>query len=239
MPAILPYVPTTITVHMGLPNQWAENVTVTFPDYVKNVASSEIYPTWEPAAIRANVLAIISFALNRVYTEFYPSRGYDFQITSTTAYDQKFIQGRNIFENISQIVDEIFNDYIRRTGFVEPLAAKFCNGTTSTCNGLSQWGSQELAQQGYNSMEILRHYYGNDIELELVDVLEHKGITYMAFFPAVLEDVDEESDDYGLVILKSVQEDGEELLSTLDSEEELTEVYDLFMEMLFQDEDEE
>ncbi len=165
MPVILPYVPTTITVHMGLPNQWAENVTVTFPDYVKNVASSEIYPTWEPAAIRANVLAIISFALNRVYTEFYPSRGYDFQITSTTAYDQKFIQGRNIFENISQIVDEIFNDYIRRTGFVEPLAAKFCNGTTSTCNGLSQWGSQELAQQGYNSMEILRHYYGNDIEL--------------------------------------------------------------------------
>ena len=165
MPVIIPYVPTTITVHMGLPNEWAENVTVTFPDYVKNVASSEIYPTWEPAAIRANVLAIISFALNRVYTEFYPSRGYDFQITSTTAYDQKFIRGRNIFENISQIVDEIFNDYIRRVGFVEPLAAKFCNGTTSTCSGLSQWGSQEMAQQGYNSMEILRRYYGDDIEL--------------------------------------------------------------------------
>ena len=165
MPVVIPYVPTTITVHMGLPNEWAENVTVTFPDYVKNVASSEIYPTWEPAAIRANVLAIISFALNRVYTEFYPSRGYDFQITSTTAYDQKFIRGRNIFENISQIVDEIFNDYIRRVGFVEPLAAKFCNGTTSTCSGLSQWGSQEMAQQGYNSMEILRRYYGDDIEL--------------------------------------------------------------------------
>ena len=141
---ILPYVPRTITVHMGLPDQWAENVTVSFPDYVTNVASSEIYPTWEPAAIRANILAIISFALNRVYTEFYPSRGYNFQITSTTQYDQKFSRGRNIFENISQMVDEIFNDYIRRQGFVEPLAAKFCNGTTSTCDGLSQWGSQEL-----------------------------------------------------------------------------------------------
>lgn len=165
MPIIIPYVPSTITVHLGLPDQWAENVTVSFPDYVKNVASSEIYPTWEPAAIRANILAIISFALNRVYTEFYPSRGYDFQITSTTQYDQKFIRGRNIFENISQMVDEIFNDYIRRQGYVEPLAAKFCNGTTSTCDGLSQWGSQNLAQEGANSMEILRHYYGNDIEL--------------------------------------------------------------------------
>lgn len=167
MVEVIPYVPKTITVHLGLPDQWAENVTVSFPDYVKNVASSEIYPTWEPAAIRANVLAIISFALNRVYTEFYPSRGYDFQITSTTAYDQKFIRGRDIFENISQIVDEIFNNYIRRQGFVEPLSAKFCNGTTTTCDGLSQWGSQELAQDGLNSMEILRHYYGNDIELVL------------------------------------------------------------------------
>lgn len=117
MPSVIPYVPNTITVHMGMPDQWAENVTVSFPDYVKNVASSEIYPTWEPAAIRANILAIISFALNRVYTEFYPSRGYDFQITSTTAYDQKFIRGRNIFENISQMVDEIFNDYIRAPEF--------------------------------------------------------------------------------------------------------------------------
>lgn len=127
MPVIVPYVPSTITVHMGAPDQWAENITVSFPDYVKNVASSEIYPTWEPAAIRANVLAIISFALNRVYTEFYPSRGYDFQITSTTAYDQKFIRDRNIFESISRVVDEIFNDYIRRQGFVEPLAANVSN----------------------------------------------------------------------------------------------------------------
>ena len=165
MPTVTPYVPSTITVHLGPPDQWAENVTVSFPDYVKNVASSEIYPTWESAAIRANVLAIISFALNRVYTEYYPSRGYDFQITSSTAYDQKFIRGRNVFENVSRIVDEIFNDYIRRRGFVEPLSAKFCNGTTVTCDGLSQWGSQGLAEQGYDSFEILRRYYGNNIEL--------------------------------------------------------------------------
>ena len=113
------------------------------------------------------MLAIVSFALNRVYTEFYPSRGYDFQITSTTAYDQKFIRGRDIFQPISQVVDEFFDDYIRRVGFVEPLSAKFCNGTTTKCDGLSQWGSQELAQAGYNFMDILRRYYGDDIELVL------------------------------------------------------------------------
>lgn len=164
-PIVTPYIPQFITVHMGPPDSDAENVTVSFPDYVKNVASSEIYPTWEPAAIRANVLAIISFALNRVYTEYYTSRGYPFQITASTAYDQKFIKGRNIFDNVERIVDDIFNNYIRHTGFVEPLAAKFCNGTTTTCDGLSQWGSQALAEQGYNSIEILRNYYGNDIEI--------------------------------------------------------------------------
>ena len=162
---ITPYVPQSITVHLGPPGADAENVTVSFPDYVKNVASSEIYPTWEPAAIRANVLAIISFALNRVYTEYYPSRGYPFNITSSTAYDQKFIKGRSIFENISQVVDSIFNSYIRRIGFVEPLAAKFCNGTTTTCDGLSQWGSQAMAEQGADSITILRSYYGDNIEI--------------------------------------------------------------------------
>lgn len=140
-------------------------MTVSFPEYVKNVASSEIYPTWETAALQANILAIISFALNRVYTEFYPSRGYPFNITSSTAYDQKFIKGRNIFENISQLVDEMFNSNIRRIGFVEPLAAKFCNGTTVTCDGLSQWGSQAMAEQGADYMTILRSYYGDNIEL--------------------------------------------------------------------------
>ena len=162
---IIPYVPQYITVHLGPPGSNAENVTVSFPDYVKNVASSEIYPTWKPAALRANILAIISFALNRVYTEFYPSRGYPFNITASTAYDQKFIKGRNIFENISKLVDELFNTYIRRIGFVEPLAAKFCNGTTVTCDGLSQWGSQGMAEEGADSMEILRAYYGDNIEL--------------------------------------------------------------------------
>lgn len=182
MPDIVtPYVPEFITVHIGTPDSAGENVTVSFPDYVKNVASSEIYPTWEPSAIRANVLAIISFALNRVYTEFYRSRGYSFQITSSTAYDQKFIPGRNIFENIDQIVNEIFNNYIRRQGQVEPLSAKFCNGTTTTCDGLSQWGSQDLAQQGYDSIQILRHYYGDDIELVVNAPVEGIRTSYPGF----------------------------------------------------------
>ena len=162
---IAPSIPRQITVHLGPPNQAAENVTVSFPDYIKNVASSEIYPTWSNAALRANILAQISFALNRVYTEYYPSRGYDFDITSSTATDQKFIKGRSTFENVDRLVDELFNSYIRRKGYIEPLSARFCNGTTVTCDGLSQWGSEDLAQQGYNSLEILQRYYGDDIEL--------------------------------------------------------------------------
>ena len=161
MPTVVPYVPERITVHLGAPGSNAANVTVPFSDYVKNVASSEIYPTWDESALRANILAIVSFALNRVYTEFYRSRGYDFDITSSTAYDQYFVNGRSYFENIERIVDDLFNDYLRRPGFVEPLAAKFCNGTTVTCEGLSQWGSQNLALQGYDENQILRSYYGN------------------------------------------------------------------------------
>ena len=162
---VIPVIPETITAHLGLPNTAAENVTVSFPDYVKNVASSEIYPTWDESALRANILAIMSYALNRVYTEFYRSRGYDFDITNTTARDQAFVNGRSYFENISRLVDEMIGSYIRRTGTVEPLAAKFCNGTTSTCDGLSQWGSEALAQEGLDSVEILRFYYGDDIEI--------------------------------------------------------------------------
>lgn len=164
-PTVLPFIPQTITVHLGAPGQDARNVTVPFAEYVKNVASSEIYPTWEENALRANILAIISFALNRVYTEYYRSRGYDFDITNSTGIDQYFVEGRSYFENISRLVDELFDTYIRRQGFVEPLATKFCNGTTSTCSGLSQWGSQELARQGQSTLEILRNYYGDDIEL--------------------------------------------------------------------------
>ena len=166
MPTVTPFVPQRITVHLGPPSSNAENVTVSCSDYVKNVASSEIYPTWDESALRANILAITSFALNRVYTEFYRSRGYDFDITNSTAYDQYFVKGRAFFENISRLVDELFNDYLRRPNFVEPLAAKFCNGTTVTCEGLSQWGSQNLAQQGYNSTQILQSYYG-DVETVL------------------------------------------------------------------------
>lgn len=174
MPPVVPYVPERITVHLGPPSSNAENVTVSFSDYVKNVASSEIYPTWDESALRANILAIVSFALNRVYTEFYRSRGYDFDITNSTAIDQYFVKGRAFFENISRLVDELFNDYLRRPTFVEPLAAKFCNGTTVTCEGLSQWGSQNLAQQGYSSLDILRNYYG---DIETVINAPIRGIT--------------------------------------------------------------
>lgn len=178
MPTVTPYIPQRITVHLGPPNSDAANVTVSFVDYVKNVASSEIYPTWDESALRANILAITSFALNRVYTEFYRSRGYDFDITNSTAYDQFFVNGRSYFENISRLVDELFNDYLRRPGFVEPLAAKFCNGTTVTCEGLSQWGSQNLAQQGLSSIDILRSYYGN---VEVVNNAPIRGI--MSSYP--------------------------------------------------------
>jgi len=174
MPTVIPYVPQRITVHLGPPNSNAENVTVSFSDYVKNVASSEIYPTWDVSALRANIYAIVSFALNRVYTEFYRSRGYDFDITNSTAYDQYFVNGRSYFENVSRIVDELFNDYLRRPGFVEPLAAKFCNGTTVTCEGLSQWGSQGLAERGYSDVEILDTYYG---DVEIVANAPIQGIT--------------------------------------------------------------
>ena len=163
--SVIPYIPQTITVHLAPADQLAENVTVSFPDYIKNVASSEIYPTWPEEALRANILAQISFALNRVYTEYYRSRGYDFDITSSPVNDQKFIKGRSTFENVDRLVDELFTSYIRRRGYVEPLSARFCNGTTVTCDGLSRWGSEALARQGYDAMEILRYYYGDDIEL--------------------------------------------------------------------------
>lgn len=165
MPTIYPTIPETITVHLGPPDSDAQNVTVSFVDYIKNVASSEIYPTWNEQAIYANILAQISYALNRVYTEFYRSKGYNFDITSSTAYDQKFIYERNIFENIDRIVDDIFDSYIRRIGFIEPLAAKYCNGTTVTCEGLSQWGSENLARQGLDYYSILTNYYGDNIEI--------------------------------------------------------------------------
>ena len=161
----LPIIPERITVHLGPPDSEAENITLPFLEYVANVASSEIYPTWPESALRANMYAQISFALNRVYTEYYRTRGYDFDITNSTATDQFFVPGRDIFGNIREIAGELFNNYIRRSGNVEPLFAQYCNGTTVTCNGLSQWGTVELANQGYTPYEILTYYYGDDIEL--------------------------------------------------------------------------
>ncbi|MBO8434671.1 MAG: peptidoglycan-binding protein [Tyzzerella sp.] len=163
--ARLPFIPEYITVHLGLPDEEAENVTLPFPEYIKNVASSEIYPTWPESAIRANIYAQISYALNRVYTEFYRSQGYDFDITNTTQFDQKFIKDREIFENISQIVDEIFTDYVTRQGSIAPFFTAYCNGTTTVCNGLSQWGTVGLAESGLTPYEILQYYYGDDINI--------------------------------------------------------------------------
>ena len=161
--AVVFAIPENIVVHLGAPDDTtAENVTVPFIQYIKNVASSEIYPTWPESAIRANMYAQISFALNRIFTEYYRVRGYDFDITNTTQYDQAFVYGRDIFENISQIADEIFNNYIVRPGDLAPLYARYCNGTTSTCpGGMSQWGSVSLANEGYTPYRILSNYYGD------------------------------------------------------------------------------
>ena len=164
MPDIIqPVIPESIRVHLGAPSSNAQNVTVPFVDYIKNVASSEIYPTWPENALRANIYAIITFALNRIYTEWYPSRGYDFDITNTTSYDQAFVPGREIFANINDIVNDIFDEYVVRSGSIQPLFTSFCNGTTSRCDGLSQWGTVALAEQGLTPYEILQRYYGEDI----------------------------------------------------------------------------
>ncbi len=166
MPTVIqPVIPQTVTVHLGPPSSNARNVTVPFVDYIKNVASSEIYPTWPENALRANIYAIISFVLNRIYTEWYPSQGYDFDITNTTQYDQAFVPDRDVFENISNIVNEIFDEYVVRNGTIQPLFTAFCNGTTSTCSGLSQWGTVALAEQGLTPYQILQNYYGDDISI--------------------------------------------------------------------------
>ena len=164
MPASPVTIPETITVHLGPPSSSAQNITVPFADYIKNVASSEIYPTWPEEAIRANIYAQISYVLNRVFTEWYRAQGYDFDITNSTRYDQSFVPGRDIFENISSIVDDMFNDYLTRGEAIEPLFAQYCDGTTTTCpGGLSQWGTVSLAEQGMSAEEIVRYYYGDDI----------------------------------------------------------------------------
>lgn len=172
-------IPNPITVHLGRPAASASNVQVSFPDYVKNVASSEIYPTWPEASLRANIYAIITFALNRVFTEWYRSQGYSFDITNSTAYDQAFVYGRPIYESISRIVDEIFNEYVRRQGQIAPYFTSFCNGTTTTCPGLSQWGTVTLAQQGRTPLQILRAYYPDDVEIAETDVIANVPSSYL------------------------------------------------------------
>lgn len=162
----LPKIPEMITVHLGRPeDSSARNVTVPFPYYIKNVASSEIYPTWPENAIRANIYAQVSFALNRIYTEWYRSQGYDFDITNSTAFDQAYVDGREIFDNVGNLVDELFDDYLTRPGSVEPLFAQYCNGTTVTCDGLSQWGTVPLAEAGKTPYQILTAFYGNNLNI--------------------------------------------------------------------------
>lgn len=167
-----PTVPETITVHLGTPNSGAENVTVPFIDYIKNVASSEIYPTWPDPSLRANIIAQVSLALNRIYTEWYRSQGYNFDITSSTAYDQAFVLDRGIFDNISDIVDELFTNYLARDGFVQPLFTEYCDGSSVTCAGMSQWGTVTLARRGYDPLRILQYYYGDDTFIAEAQVQE-------------------------------------------------------------------
>jgi peptidoglycan hydrolase-like protein with peptidoglycan-binding domain len=173
------FIPEYITVHLGTPtNSAARNITVKFIDYIKNVASSEIYPTWPTNSLIANIHCIVTFAINRVYTEWYRSRGFNFDITNSTAYDQYFVEGRNIFETISNITDSIFNVYARRFGFKNPYFTQYCNGTTSTCKGLSQWGTVDLAKAGKTPLEILHYYYPKDLELIATNNIQSIAASY-------------------------------------------------------------
>ncbi|MDE7251974.1 MAG: peptidoglycan-binding protein [Acetatifactor sp.] len=175
-------VPEYVIVHDGAPSDsTASNYWVRYKDYIKNVASSEIYSTWPEAAIYANVLVIMSFTLNRVYTEWYRNQGYNFTITSSTAYDQKWIYGRNIFENIDYLVDSIFANYLARPGVRQPIFTSYCDGNRVTCNGLSQWGSKYLADQGYSAIEIIRYYYGNDMYIATADIISGVPSSYPGY----------------------------------------------------------
>ncbi len=165
-------IPEYVIVHDGLPSDSsAPNYYVRYKDYIKNVVSSEIYATWTEAAIYANTLCILSFTLNRVYTEWYRNQGYDFTITSSTAYDQKWIYGRNIYENVDRIVDSIFNNYLSRPGVRQPIFTSYCDGKRVTCDGLSQWGSNYLGDEGYSAIEIIRYYFGNDMYINSTDAV--------------------------------------------------------------------
>jgi hypothetical protein len=166
-------IPEFIIVHDGPPDSDAPNYWVRFPDYIKNVASSEIYATWPEATIYANVLAILSFTLNRVFTEWYTNQGFDFTITSSTAYDHKWIRGRNIYQNISAIVDSVFVNYLSRPNVIQPILTQYCDGVRTKCpNWMTQWGSKDLGDQGYTAIEILRHFYGDTIFISTASQVE-------------------------------------------------------------------
>lgn len=164
-------VPEYVVVHDGAPSDsTAQNYYVRYKDYIKNVASSEIYATWPLETIRANVLAIMSFTMNRVYTEWYRNKGYSFTITSSTAFDHKWIFGRNIFESISQVVDELFENYLSRPNVRQPILTQYCDGNRVSCpNWMTQWGSKELGDQGYTPIEILRYFYGSDMYINTAE----------------------------------------------------------------------
>ena len=181
---IVPF-PLTITVHLGAPDDEALNVTVPYLDYIKNVASSELYPTWPEEALRANIHAITSIAMNRIFTEWYRGRGYDFDITNSTQYDQAYVHERGIFDSVSNIANEIFDEYVIREGHIEPLFTEFCDGRISQCNGMYQWGSVDLADQGYSAIEILRYYYGEDVTTVPFTFAAEVAGTYPGF-PLVL-----------------------------------------------------
>lgn len=183
-------VPENITVHLGPPDSNAPNVTVPFIYYIKNVASNEVYPTWPEAALRANILAQITLALNRIYTEWYPSQGYDFDITSSTAYDQNYVDGGAVFDSISAIVDEIFTNYVARAGSIAPVYTEYCDGFIAQCAGMTQWGTVDLANQYYTPLDILRHYYGDDVYIKTATVQE----TIPSSFPGDLKYGDESAD---------------------------------------------
>ena len=161
-----PIVPNTITVHLGTPDEAARDITVPFTDYISNVASSELYPTWPRNALIANIYAIISFAMNRIYNEWYRSKGYNFDITSSAMYDQAYVENRSTYEIIDNIVDEIFNNYIVKGNQIQPYFTRYCDGRVTTCDGLSQWGSVSLANQGKSPLQILKYYYGDDISIK-------------------------------------------------------------------------
>ena len=158
-------IPKNITVHLGRPAASAQNVTVSFRRYIANVASSEVYPTWPEQALRANIHCQISLALNRIYTEWYPSKGYTFNITNSTSYDQYYVHGRTVFDVMVRITDDIFNTYLRKRGTVNPYYSEYCDGKSVTCPGLKQWGTVTLANNGRSALQILRYYYGSDIEI--------------------------------------------------------------------------